>query len=163
MASNVRTETLAHFLQASFDCYSVLESAIARAFAEENLLTRLEYQPQAATLEEDLRLLDDLDLQSMPVKHQSRHERAYYVGGLYVLIGAQFGKRVIARHVDEQGLAFAEHSKFLNGPGNGWSGLFSALRRETMSAEFFELSMEGAEDYFCAFLGLWQSFSTSRP
>lgn len=157
MTPDVTTETLGQFLQANLDCYRTLEPAIARVLGEEQLLNRWQYQQVGEALDIDLRRLKPRNLRSISVEHQHRHERAYYVGGLYVLVGAQFGTRVIARHMREQALAFAERSAYLNLQGRGWTGFNSGLQQEEISSDFVELAKQGAEEYFSAFLKRWRA------
>lgn len=158
MAPHVTTDALAQFLQANLDCYCTLEPAIARVLGEEQLPGLWQYQRVAEILQDDLRQLKSPCLQSVSIEHQHRNERAYYVGGLYVLVGAQFGTRVIARHLGEQGLAFANQSAYLNLQGRGWIGFNSGLQYEDVGDNFIQVAKQGAEEYFSTFLQRWKFY-----
>jgi heme oxygenase len=82
-----------------------------------------------------------------------------YVGGLYVLTGSQFGKRVISRHLQAQQHPLGFSSRYISGDSNpaNWKGFLAGASRENIDPEFLALAKEGAADFFSVFLRHWQA------
>lgn len=152
------------FLLASFDCYYPLEALIRKKLGEKLLAGYWRYEMQSPLLAKDLDLLQATCETKDSVHQIDTDDCGFYVGGLYVLSGAQLGKQVIAKKLEGSSPDFVKNSTYFSGTAkedhkeSNWCNYRSGLNQLAIDYSFTEQAVRGAKYFFEVFLNRWTQY-----
>lgn len=164
LADDVSVDQVVQFLLANYRCLSGLEKILEQVFEQEpgksTILGKRGYIFQAPKISRDLTRLKIYLPEVYSLGFSSNYFHA--LGGLYVLMGSQFGKSIIRKHLTKKNhpllcnLSFFDASE---GLADRWRSFAQALDKEIVSAEQLKECQRGAEDFFSHFLMHWKMLS----
>lgn len=156
------------FLNANYACLYGLEQYLEHQLGGGALREYWGYTSQAARIRDDFQLLE----LPLPEPHGLEWFGGvnHALGGLYVLIGSQFGKAVIRKHLQRKDQEFLSRLSFfqdVSSLSQRWTSFSAKLDQVITTPEALQESKAGARQFFSHFLRYWQAGAVgeraSRP